>query len=113
MVEKVGIQQGLDDASNPGYPITLAFNKISVNPIQDVKETVAPKSKQVVARQHFGTPSPLQQEQLGQNGCSLQPLAEGPQHFNQVEPVAVEDQSKDSTRHDEVPDTEGVVFSVI
>jgi len=113
VVEEIGIQHGLHDAGSPRDPITLALNEPTVDPIQNVEESIPAQGEQVVARQRFSASSPLQQEQLGQYRCGLEPLAERPQAFDHIKPVTVEEQRHNGTRHDQVPYAESVVLGVI
>lgn len=52
-VEKVAIQDGLNDPSNYSNPVLEIFAIITVDPVEDVEGTIGAQSKQVVRCDRF------------------------------------------------------------
>lgn len=79
-VEKVAVQNGLNDTSDNGDPVNLmlGFRDVAVDPVGNVKRAVDSESEQVVGSDGLGLACALQHEQLRENGHRFQPNGKGP-----------------------------------
>lgn len=79
-VEKVAVQNGLDDAGDNGDPVNLmlGLGDVAVDPVGNIKGAVDSESEQVVGRDGLGLARALQHEQLRENGHGFQPNGKGP-----------------------------------
>lgn len=81
-VEKVRIQQGLDNASNDrnglDRPLEGGFGEISIHPVGDIESPVQSQGEEVMRGNGVCFSGPLQHEQLRQDRDRLEPNGKGP-----------------------------------
>lgn len=57
--KEIKIENCLDDACKPGYPIDMSFRKVPVQPVGNVQRSVGSKRKEVMSGNCFRFTSPL------------------------------------------------------
>lgn len=77
-VEKVTVQSGLEQTSNPGDPVNVVVRYVAVNPVDKIQRPVDTECKEIVSRDSFGLARTLKHEQLGQNRDGFEPDRERP-----------------------------------
>lgn len=70
-IEKVAVEDGLDDSGHDGDQIDEAFKVITPDPIQQVQATVWAKRKEIVGSNRLSFARFGNHEKLGQNGHSF------------------------------------------
>jgi len=90
----------------------------SVNPVQNVQETVGSHEEDVVSSQVLNLAITLEDDQLGQNSNGFQVDGEGPEHLNGVEGEAVLEQVSDKSCNDtwsngKFPVEEGILRLIV
>jgi hypothetical protein len=112
-VEKVAVENSLQDAGNDGNPLGLVvgLGGVAVDPVGDVEEAVDAKGEEVVGGDGLGLASALEHEELGEDGDGFEPDGKGPEDL--VEGVLLgPDDGKDGGSTEEVVDLEGVGVGV-
>lgn len=79
-VEKVAVENRLDQAGDNGNPIHLMVGlcDVAVDPVGDVEGAVESEGEEVVSRDGFCLASALQHKQLREDGHRLEPDGKGP-----------------------------------
>lgn len=114
LIQEVAVQEGLDDARDERHPDEVAVENVSVDPREDVEESVRAEGEEVVRRQRVVAVGVLEQEDLGQHGDGLEVLAKGPQDgAHLVQRLTVEEEGEDRAGDDEVAQAECVVVLVV
>ena len=84
VVEKVGVEDGLDDSRNPNEPVDVVVVVVqTVDPVENVKHTVETEGDDVVSSECLHFLCSLHQKQLGQNSHSLQVDGKRPDNLRQ------------------------------
>lgn len=97
----------------------MRFKIGSVDPIENVQEPVGTHEEDVIARQVLDFAVPLQDNQLRQNGNTLQVNGKCPQQFNEIKSgysgtQHMREQSQDGTRsHGKLPIQERILRFVV
>jgi len=111
-VEKVDVENSLDDSSNNSNWVEEALCVVSVDPVEDVKSAVHAQHEQVVACDGFRFPSFRHHEQLREDRTSLKVDRVSPENLSHGEGV-VEDKSQDNAGSEQEFYTEGIVVAVV
>lgn len=98
-VEKVRVDDSLDDTSHKSHKVGLVLGPEPVDPVENVQCSVDSQGRNVVDSQVFGLASSLKHEQLGQNSSALQPHRERPQDVNKCESVVENQRQHDCWYH--------------
>jgi hypothetical protein len=102
-----------DDREILTNPLTVArFSEEAVDPVEDVEATVHAEEEDIVTCHVVNVARPLQEDQLRQDGHSLEVDGEGPQQLHDGE-LVVDEEREDGARHDEKEDAKGVLLTVI
>mmetsp|Transcript_26757 Transcript_26757/g.47647 ORF Transcript_26757/g.47647 Transcript_26757/m.47647 type:complete len:211 (+) Transcript_26757:238-870(+) len=113
VVEEIAVQRRLSHTRDPHNPLTVArFSEEAVDPVEDVEATVHAEEEDIVTGHVVDVARPLQEDQLRQDGHSLEVDGEGPQQLHDGE-LVVDEEREDGARHDEEEDAKGVLLTVI
>mmetsp|Transcript_22357 Transcript_22357/g.26923 ORF Transcript_22357/g.26923 Transcript_22357/m.26923 type:complete len:245 (+) Transcript_22357:229-963(+) len=111
--EEVAVDRGLHNARGPHNPLAVAdLGEVSVDPVEQVQAAVCPEKEDIVSGQGVHILSPLEQDQLRENGNGFKVDGECPQHLSYGE-VVVDEQGEHSARSDQENVSEGVVILVV
>lgn len=113
-VEKVAVENRLDNTGDNGNPIhlMLGLGDVAVDPVGDVEGAVDSESEQIVGGDGLGLARALQHKQLRENGHSLQPNGKGPQNLGRGV-VVREDEGESGGGAEEVLHAECVGIDVV
>lgn len=111
-VEEVGVENGLNDSGNNGDWVEEALGVVSINPVEDVEESVRSEGKEIVSGDSFSVSSSRKHEELGHDGDGFQVDRECPHNLHKHEFV-VDDQSENDTWDNKEFDAEGIVVSIV
>ena len=92
--------------------LEVGIEYVAVYPVGDVQSSVCAKGKEVMGSDCLCLSSPLQHEELGQDGDGLEEDGEGPEDLGEVE-VVVEDEAEDDAGAQQVFDAERVNGRVV
>lgn len=111
-VEEVGVKNGLYDSGNNGDWVEEALGVVSINPVEDVKESVGSEGKEVVSSDGFGVSSSGEHEELWHDGDCFQVDGECPHNLHEHEFV-VDDEGKNDTWDDKELDAESIIVAIV
>lgn len=111
-VEKVGVEDGLHDSGNNSNGVEEAFGVVSVDPVENVEESVRSESEEVVSSDGFGISRAREHEELGHDGDGFQIDGEGPHHLHEHE-LVVDDECENQARDHQKFDAESVVVTIV
>lgn len=111
-IEEVGVEDGLDNSGDNGDRVEEALGVVSVDPVEDVEESVGTEGKEVVSGDGFGVSGAGQHEKLWHDGHRFQVDGERPHDLHEHK-LVVDDKSKNHAWDDQELDSEGIVVAVI
>lgn len=111
-VEEIGVKNGLHNSGNNGNRVEEALGVVSINPVENVEESVGSEGEEVVSRDSFSISSPGKHEELWHDGNSFEVDRKSPHYLHKHEFV-VDDKSENQTWDDEELNSESVVISVV
>lgn len=113
-VEKVAVENRLDNSGDNGNPIhlMLGLGDVAVDPVGDIEGAVDSESEQIVGRDGLGLARALQHKQLRENGHRLEPNGKGPQDLGRGVVVG-NNEGESGGGAEEVPHAECVGVDVV
>lgn len=113
-VEKVAVENRLDQAGDNGNPIHLmvGLGDVAVDPVGDVEGAVESEGEEVVSRDGFCLASALQHKQLREDGHRLEPDGKGP-HDLGGRVIVGEGDGEDGGTAKEVLHSEGIDVDIV
>lgn len=111
-VKEVGVENSLNDSGNDSNWVEETLGVVSVNPVEDVEESVGSEGEKVVSSDGFSISGSREHEELWHNGDCFEVDRECPHNLHKHKFV-VDDKSENQTWDDEELNSESVVVSVV
>lgn len=111
-VEEVSVENGLDDSGDNGNWVEEALGVVSIDPVEDVEESVGSEGEEVVSSDGFSVSGTREHEELWHDGDGFEVDGESPHDLHEHE-LVVDDESKNHAWNDEELNSESVVVSVV
>lgn len=111
-VEEVGVEDSLNDSGDNSNRVEEALSVVSVDPVEDVEESVGSKGEEVVSGDGFGVSSSGEHKELWHNSHSFQVDGESPHDLHEHK-LVVDDKSENHAWDDQELNSESVVIAIV